>query len=100
MIYKNDKYVGAYTKEERRNKREKIFLKLSKVGETINNDKCELNCDMVSYLGYQISEDGISPEERLNQKMAEMSTPRNIKNLQFFLEQTSFIASIFPNTIT
>ena len=57
---------------------------------TINKDKCELNSDKVSYLGYQILKDGISPDERLAKKIAEISTLRNKKELESFWGLTNF----------
>ena len=44
---------------------------------TIDKDKYKLNCDKVSYSEYQISKDGISPDERPTKKIEEMPTQRN-----------------------
>ena len=52
---------------------------------TINRDKCKLNCEKISYLGYQISREGISPDERLTNKIAKMEKPMNKKELESFL---------------
>ena len=57
---------------------------------TINQDKCELNCDKVSYSRYQLLIEGISPDERLTKKIAEMFTQRNKKELKYFLDETNF----------
>ena len=32
---------------------------------TINRDKCKLNSNKISYLGYHISKEGISPDDKL-----------------------------------
>ena len=55
----------------------------------INSDKCELNCDKISYLGYQISKEGIVPDNKLINKIWEISTPKNKKELKSFLELTN-----------
>ena len=57
-------------KKESKHKTEQILKELNEAAMTINKDKCELNCDKVSYLQCQISKDGISPDERLTEKIA------------------------------
>ena len=38
---------------------------------------CELDCEKISYLGYQISREGISSDERLTNKIRKMENPTN-----------------------
>ena len=66
---------------------------------TINKDKYELNCDKVSYFGYQISKDGISLDEIkiAIKKKAEKFTPGNQKEFKSFWELKEFYR-IYPNT--
>ena len=52
---------------------------------TINRDKYKLDCEKISYLGYQISREGISPDERLTNKITKMEKPTNKKELEPFL---------------
>ena len=96
VIYQDDICVGASTKEELKYKVVQILKKLSEVGMTINEDKCELMCEKISYLGYQISKDGISPDDRLTKKIAEISTPTNKKELESFLGLTNFYSKYIP----
>ena len=63
---------------------------------TIKKNKCEQNCDKVSNLGYQISKDGILPDERLAKKIAEMSILKNKKELESFMGQTIFCSKYLP----
>ena len=80
MIYEDNIGVGVSTKEELKHEIEQILKNLTQVGMTINKEKCEINCNKVSYLEYQIAKAGISLNERLTKKIAEMSTPRNKKS--------------------
>ena len=88
--------MGTSTQEELKYKTVRILNKLNEAKMSINKDKCELNCDKVSYLGYQILKDGISPNERLTSKIAEMSTPKNTKELESSLRLTNFYGKYLP----
>lgn len=57
--------VGSSTKDELKQKRNHVLNKLIDIRLTINREKCELDGDTISYLGYQISEDAIAPETKL-----------------------------------
>ena len=96
MIHQDFLYLAAPTKEELRRQTKQILKKLSEAGVTIKKDKCELNCDELSYLGYQISKDGISLDERLTKKIAEISTRRNKEKLESFFELTTFYSKYLP----
>ena len=63
---------------------------------TINRDKCKLDCEKISYLGYQISREGISPDERLTNKIAKMEKPKNKKELESFLGIINFYSRYLP----
>ena len=56
--------VKAYTRDVLKHKTEQILKKLNEARMTINKDICKLNCDKVSHLRYQLSNDKISPDER------------------------------------
>ena len=60
---------------------------------TINKGKCEVNFNKGSFLGDQISKYGISPNERLTQKIAEISPPRNKNELKSSLGLNFFYIS-------
>ena len=64
--------------------------KLQDAGMSINEEKCEFNCESISYLGLQISKEGISPDPTLLNKIARVSTPTNKKELESFLGLVNF----------
>ena len=66
---------------------------------TINRDECKLDCEKISYLGYQLSREGISPDERLTNKIVKMEKPTNKKELESFLGLIS-TADIFPDILS
>ena len=52
---------------------------------TINRDKYKLNSEKLSYLGYQILREGISPDERLTNKIAKMEVPMKKERIGILL---------------
>ena len=68
IIYQDDIGLGAKTLEELKEKTVWVLKKLKNAGMTINKDKCKFNCETISYLGYQISKDGTSPDPNLIKK--------------------------------
>ena len=49
ILYQDDIYLEAYTREELKSKTEQVLQRLKQAGMTI--DKCKLDCEK-SYLGY------------------------------------------------
>ena len=72
LIFQDYICLAAHTREELKNKTEQILQRLKQADMTINRVKCKLECEKISYLGYQISREGISPDERLTNKIAKM----------------------------
>ena len=63
---------------------------------TINRDKYKSECEILSNLGYQISREGISPDERPTKKIAKMEKLTNKKELESFLGRINFYSRYFP----
>ena len=61
-----------------------------------NKDKCKVDCEKISYLGYQISSEVISPDKRLTNKIVKMEKPINKKELESFLELINFCSRYLP----
>lgn len=96
IIYQYKTCVGARTKEELNYKTEQILVRLKKAGMTVNKDKCNFDCKKISYLGYQISKGGISPNDRLTKKITEIVAPTNKKELESFLGLINFYRKYIP----
>ena len=76
--------------EELKSKTEQVLRRLKQAGLTINRDKCKLDCEKISYPGYQISSEEISPDKRLTNKIAKMEKSMNKKELESFLGLINF----------
>ena len=96
IIYQDDICLGAHTRKESKSKTEQVLQRLKQAGMTINRDKCKLDCKKLSYLGYQISKKGLSPDEKLSNKIAKMEKPTNKKELESFLVLFNFYCRYLP----
>ena len=96
IIYQDDICLGACTRKELKSKTEQIQQRLKQAGMTINRNKCKLDSEKISYLGYQISREGISPDKRLTNKIAKMEKPMNKKELESYLRLINFYSRCLP----
>ena len=71
-------------------KTEQVLQRLKEADMTINREKCKSDSEKIYYLGYQISREGISPDERLTNKIAKMEKPTNKKKMGSLLGLINF----------
>ena len=57
-----------------------VFLKLRESGITLKLSKCVFGCENIDFLGYNLSKDGIKPQERLREAIKEFKIPENKKD--------------------
>ena len=60
VYYQDDICIGATNENELKNKIDIVLNRLRNTGMTINEKKC-INDSKISFLGYTISKEGISP---------------------------------------
>ena len=94
--YQEDLCLRACNREELKSKTERVLRKLKQAGMTMNRDKCELDSEKISDLGYQISGEGISPDEYLTNEIAKMEKPTNKKELESILGLINFYNRYLP----
>ena len=99
IIYQDDICLGACTREELKSKTEQVLQRLKQAGMIRNRDKCKLDCEKISYLGYQISREGIFPDNSQTNKIMKMEKPTNKKQLESFLGLIS-TADIFLDIVS
>ena len=69
---------------------DKVLYRLREKGMQVHLGKSSCARDLVEYLGYIISRDGIRPQENKIQGMLDLSTPRNQKELRGFIGMVNF----------
>ena len=64
---------------------------------SINQDKCKFNFDVINYLGFQMTKQGISLDTNLLKKIEQSSLPPQIKkDLESFWGLANFYSRYLP----
>jgi len=74
-----------------------ILNRLDKNGFCISREKIELGKSEVRWLGYTISEKGISPDKSKVEQLMSMRKPANVKELRSALGMWTYFASFIPS---
>ena len=60
-------------------------------------DKCEFHTDTVEYLGYIMSPDGLTMDQKKVQAITDWPEPRKVRDVQSFLGFANFYRRFIPN---
>lgn len=95
--YQDDIIIGAKTVDELKKKVCQVLDKLSYHNVKINLDKCKLMVDSVNYLGFNLSKEGIKPNNEKIRAIMEAPVPKNVTQLQAYLGLINFYRKFIPN---
>ena len=90
VCYLDDVVVYSKTYEEHVEHVEIILKRLEKVGLRLNSSKCKLFMREITFLGMNISENGIRTNQEKTRAISEWPRPRNLKELRSFLGVGSY----------
>ena len=90
VCYQDDIYIGATNENELKMKIDIVLNRLRNAGITINEKTWVNNGSKISFLGYTISKEGISPNQALIEKILKIATPKNKKELESFWRLVNF----------
>lgn len=93
--YLDDIIMYAATKENLKEVREKVLARLEKYNVKLNNKKCVMETDKITFLGHTISEKGIQPNESKIQSIRDFRAPSTKEEVQSFLGLVVYIGSKF-----
>ena len=65
--------------------------RLASLGLTLNEDKCKLGLQSLSYLGHTVSDKGVSIDYRKVEAIQNAVEPENISELRGFLGLVNFV---------
>uniref|UniRef100_A0A0N5C6R7 RNA-directed DNA polymerase n=1 Tax=Strongyloides papillosus TaxID=174720 RepID=A0A0N5C6R7_STREA len=85
FIYLDDLLIATETEEEHWVLLNEVFIRLKKANLKINKNKCKICQSETPYLGFIISEKGLSADPIKIKKTLDFPTPRSKKQLQSFL---------------
>ncbi|GFV72228.1 retrovirus-related Pol polyprotein from transposon 297 [Trichonephila clavipes] len=74
-----------------------VFDRLKKFKLCANREKCKFVCSRVKYLGLWITPKGIEVDQDKTAAIQNIPSPRNLKQLQSFLQTCSWYRKFIPN---
>lgn len=74
----------------------RVLSTLRENGIRLREDKCELGCEQVVYLGHRIDREGLHPSEQKLEAIMKAPAPRNLHELRSFLGFISYYRSFLP----
>ena len=64
---------------------------------TVNEDKCVSFSTTLSFLGYEISSEGVKPEQKHVQKLLQLQPPKDVKEVEAFIGLINYFGRMIPN---
>ena len=84
-VYVDDLLITSDNWEDHCNRIEKVLSKLAENNVTLKLEKSKFIADEVQFLGFNLSENGITPSHEKIEAIQSFPTPKNKKQLQSFL---------------
>ena len=100
-VYLDDISITGPTQEEHvKNLNQLVLEKLEGSGLRLKREKCSFFQDSVSYLGHVIDKDGIHPDPKKLQGIADAPEPQNIAELRSYLGMINYYNKFIKNAST
>ena len=97
MCYLDDVLLVSKSKEEAIKLLDRVLKRFKEKGVKVNFEKCKFLSSQVKYLGYEISESGISPTEKLLVAIKNAPEPRDVDQLRSYVGLLNFYGKFLPN---
>ena len=96
LIFLDDLLIYASSFEEMLDRLETVLLRLRAFGLKLNPRKCSFLRRKLTYLGHEISEDGIQADREKCRVIEEWETPKSLKELRRFLGFVGYYRKFVP----
>lgn len=95
-VYLDDVIVFSRSEEEHVEHLHAIFQRLDEYGLRIKPSKCMFGVSELSFLGHDVSKDGIRPSQRKVEDIVKFQKPSSIKQMQRFLGMINYYHRFIP----
>ena len=97
-VYIDDILIHAPTLTEHNNRLEQVMERCKQLGLTLNPEKVVLAKQSISYLGHELSAEGVSPSCSKVEAVQKMLVPEYKKAVQRFLGFVNYMAKFIPKS--
>lgn len=98
--YLDDIIIPSKDVEEGMNRLRRVLETLRMHHLTLNLDKCSFFAEIIEYLGREISEQGVRPEQRKIEAVVCMKVPRSVKQVRQYLGLASYFRKFIEHFAT
>jgi hypothetical protein len=97
LVYLDDVIVFARTFEQLLVNLEEVLIRVQAANLKLQPEKCVFGARQVNYLGFELSDKGLSPNPEKVKAIDDIKSPSNTKELKRFLGSTSFYRRFIKN---
>ena len=97
LVYLDDVIVYLYTEEDHLRWLQAVFERFHEHGLKLKPSKCSFLHKQITFLGHEVSADGIRPGDLNLKGIAEMAPPANYTEVRRFLGMTGFFRRFIKN---
>ena len=97
FVYLDDLLLYTKTEEEHLTLLNEVLSRLDKAGLTLALSKCIFGAKSVDYLGYTVTEDGLTPIKKKIQALEKFPPPTKQKEALAFLGAMNYYRASLPN---
>ena len=97
LVYLDDVIVYSKTEEDHLCRLQAVFEHFHEHGLKLKPSKCSFLCKQITFLGHEISADGMKPGTLNLKGIAEMAPPANYTEVRCFLGMTGFFRRFIKN---
>lgn len=97
FVYLDDILISSKDEQQHLKHLEILFKRLSQYGINIKPSKCIFGVEKLTFLGHEISSQGILPSTERVKVITEYPLPKTLKQLQRFLGMINFYHRFIPN---
>ena len=97
LVYLDDVIVYSKTEEDHLRWLQAVFEWFHEHGLKLKPSKCHFLCKQITFLGHEVSADGMKPGNLNLKGIAEMAPPANYTEVRHFLGMTGFFQRFIKN---
>ena len=97
VAYQDDILLFGVTEAELRKRYNAVKERLAAKNFTVNEDKCVSFSTNICFLGYEVSSEGVKPEQKHVQKLLQLQPPKDVKEVDAFIGLINYFGRKIPN---